>query len=414
MLIAALISLALTTAPTSDDFDAEAAWTEFEELVRETYAYSEKSGEEALDAQLARSKALALEAKDGKTFRRLIHQTALTFNDPHFIIGPFDNNDYSIIYTSSDLAISRAGRRYVVSDVRQNSAAFAAGIRPGWELRSVEGVAVTKASKLPYGDVIGQPTQRQLAYGATLAANGRRGQERRLTFNDNDGRRVKLELPSPSVLARNVANLSPVEHDRLGPRKNVGMIRLNNSLGNNDVISAFDAAISELNDTDGLIIDLRNTPSGGNTDVARSMIGHFIREPRPMQRHTMPVVERTTTVPREWVEYVIPRQPYYSKPVVVLHSRWTGSMGEGLVIGFDAAVGAHTIGSDMGDLLGGLWNFDLDHAPARIDMAGEALFHVDGTPREDYVAKQPLDAADTAPDGTDPALAAALKHLSER
>ena len=95
---------------------------------------------------------------------------------------------------------------------------------------------------------------------------------------------------------------------------------------------------------------------GGNTDVARSVIGHFLTEPQPYQVHEIPAVERATGVPRRFVEVALPRAPHYGGPVAVLGGRWTGSMGEGLVVGLDAAAGAVTVGSDMGDLLGALWN----------------------------------------------------------
>jgi carboxyl-terminal processing protease len=165
-----------------------------------------------------------------------------------------------------------------------------------------------------------------------------------------------------------------------------GYIKINNHLGNNDLITAFDEALKAQMKTEGLVLDLRNTPSGGNTEVARSIIGHFIDETRSYQIHEVPSLEREFTVPRRFIEQVKPRLPYYDKPVVVLGGHWTGSMGEGLVIGMDAAAGAYTITSDMGDLLGALRNFNMKKSTARVDFGSEALFHFDGTPREDYVA----------------------------
>lgn len=90
-----------------------------------------------------------------------------------------------------------------------------------------------------------------------------------------------------------------------------------------------------------VVIDLRNTPSGGNTDVARALIGHFITEARPYQRHRSPGIERKTTVPRMLVKYPMPRAPHYSGTLTVLGGAWTGSMGEVRVIGLHAAVSAH-------------------------------------------------------------------------
>jgi len=97
---------------------------------------------------------------------------------------------------------------------------------------------------------------------------------------------------------------------------------------------------------------------------------------------------------------------------VVLSGHWTGSMGEGLVIGLDAAADALTIGSNMADLLGALTNVTLEKSGARMDLGTETLFHVNGTPREDYIADIPLESADRDAQGADPAMESALAYLS--
>ena len=62
----------------------------------------------------------------------------------------------------------------------------------------------------------------------------------------------------------------------------------------------------------------------------------------------------------------------------------------------------------MGDLLGGLWNYDLSFVTARVDLGGEALFHVDGTPREDYQPDLYIENADNGGSEIDAALEAAF------
>lgn len=52
-----------------------------------------------------------------------------------------------------------------------------------------------------------------------------------------------------------------------------------------------------------------------------------------------------------FVKYPMPRAPHYSGTLIVLGGAWTGSQGEGRVIGLHAAVKAHTMASEMGDLL---------------------------------------------------------------
>jgi carboxyl-terminal processing protease len=76
------------------------------------------------------------------------------------------------------------------------------------------------------------------------------------------------------------------------------------------------------------------------------------------------------------------------------------------------ALGATVIASDMGDLLGAMSQFRFADERITHSIATERLFHVDGTPREDFVADQSLPSADTDAAGGDPALRTAIELLS--
>ncbi len=416
LLTASQVALAQDSSVEAADeapgFDAQTAWDEFEGLLRRAYAYIDRDDID-VDAQLERSKVLAVEAGDADTFRRIIHQTALTFMDPHLIVGPFTDDDYAIIMTAADMDMGFEGSRAIVRDVRRASPAFEAGIRPGDEVIAIDGVRVLEAARLPFGDVLPDPTAAQLDYGLTLAGNGKRVSDRIVEVRGADGVVRSVELISTLTYARSLSDRAPVALDFVGENKDVAVLRVLNSLGNNSTIDAFDEAIAKAEGARAVILDMRETPSGGNTEVGRSIIGHFVTEVRPYQMHRIPAIEREFSVPRQFVEYVYPRAPHFGGPVFVLHGRWTGSMGEGIVIGMDAATDAITIGSNMGDLLGGLWNRTLPTSGARVDFGGEALFHVDGTAREEYTAQIPTSPIDTAPDGTDPGIAAVLDALEK-
>lgn len=393
-------------------FDAEAGWGEFERLLRSHYAYLERLGEESVERQLERSRNVAASAKTPEELRRIMHRTALTFMDPHLIVGPFEAKDYAIIYSGADLRATYEDGRYEVSEVRRDSAASRAGVRPGWRILAIDGVDAGQAARLPFGRVLHEPTGPQLSYGITLAANGLRGQKQRsLSFAKPGGTTAEIEMPVPFTRALGSGSDKLVSLERVGDDGQFAHVLIHNSLGENETITAFDKIMRQIADADGVIIDLRDTPSGGNTDVARSIIGHFLTTPTPYQVHTIPAVKRELGVPRRFVELASPRLPHFAGPLVVLHGSWTGSMGEGLAIGLDAAAGAYTIGSDMGDLLGALWNFDLAISGARLDMGVERLFHPEGQPREDYVADLPAAYGDIDPDGRDPLLPIAIRHL---
>ena len=392
-----------TSRPT---FDRRAAWTEFESTVRFRYAYLGRAPGNA-DVLFDRAAEQAAAASSTAAFRRVLQAVGYAFRDPHFVVGPMSANDANVIPTSSDMVASWRDARAVVQDVRRGSAADVAGVRPGWVIVSIDGQDIRdRALDLLCGIVL-EPSQPVLEYAATVAINGRRAGTRTLVFR-RGGEEVILKLPSPREHAKSFLQGPLWNYKRIG---GIGVIRLRNSLGNNGLIQGFDEAIRAAHDTQGVVLDLRNTPSGGNTEVARSIIGHFIDQVRSYQVHQIPSFEREFGVPRSFVEQVHPREPRYDKPFVVLAGQWTGSMGEGIVIGLDAAANAVTVASDMGDLLGGIHGYDLPLAGLRLELGDEALFHVNGKPREDFVADVELVAADRDPNGEDPGLKAALTQL---
>lgn len=407
MLSACAAPAAGAPAAPAAPFDAAAAYDEFERTLREYYAYLARS-DFAVDDYLARVRAVAVTARDAAELRRLLHRSTVAFTDPHLLVGPLDDADPNVIWTSADLALTLHGERFVVADVRAGSAADLAGVRPGWQVRAVDGEPIEAHVAALFEDLLPAPLARQRVYAATLAVNGRRAGARTIGFVVGGEPRT-LELENPRELARRVAELPPLS---LEERDGAAIVRFNNSLGDQATIAAFDAAMNRYADRRALIIDLRNTPSGGNTDIARAIIGHFIVEPRPYQVHEIPAVERRTTVPRRFIELALPRAPRFAGRVAVLGGRWTGSMGEGLLIGLHAAAGARTFASDLGDLLGALHVLELPAARAVLELGAEALFHVDGTPRGDYVADVPLASADRDAGGGDPALRAALAWLA--
>jgi len=172
----------------------------------------------------------------------------------------------------------------------------------------------------------------------------------------NESRVLSLKLTDNKTIEFDLDKVKIKKDDGLlntTTKNGIGIIRLNNSLGNNGLISEFDKSLDQLENTKGLIIDLRNTVDGGNSYVARGILSRFITEQKPYQKHwTIEQYDGNTKVERSWVEYVSPRESQYKKPVVILVGRWTGSMGEGLAIGFEGMERAEIVGSEMERLAG--------------------------------------------------------------
>lgn len=402
-----------TTPPPT--FDAAALWANVRADFDLFYAYRDLRGFDA-DAYMDRVGTLVTSAPDRDEFRRRLHRATYAFTDPHLGYGPRDDADFNVIPSASDLQIGYASGRYRVLDVRAGSAALKAGVRSGWTLVSVEGQSLNEHVTSVFTDLVDVPSEAQRAYAATLAANGRRVGDRTMVFEKPDNSRETLTLVNPRVLGAEVMTRPAIETRRLDAEGglNIAVLRINNRLGDNDFITAFDTALATVTDADGIILDLRNTPSGGNAEVGRSIMGHFTNTLKPFQIHEKPSLEREFTVPRRFTEQVYPREPFNDpNKTIVLGGYWTGSMGEGIVIGMDA-IGVKTIASDMGDLLGGMSNFSFDNGAITLAIPTETLFHVDGTPREDFIANTALLSADSDEDGSDPAIRAALTHFQTR
>jgi carboxyl-terminal processing protease len=179
-------------------------------------------------------------------------------------------------------------------------------------------------------------------------------------------------------------------------------------------VSAFDQALLALRDAPGLLIDLRNTPSGGNTGVARGILGRFVDREMPYQKHVLPSEELETGVRRSWLELVSPRGTFvFRHPVAVLVGPWTGSMGEGLAIGFDGTGRGTVVGTPMAGLLGATVHVTLPSTGIGLNLPAERLYHVNGTPREAFRPQVLVDVTRAGPD-EDPVLEAALRVLAQQ
>jgi carboxyl-terminal processing protease len=234
---------------------------------------------------------------------------------------------------------------------------------------------MTEAVRAFWAELGLEPGGDRDGHAARVLATGRRDRPRDLTVS---GRRLTL----PNLYAAGPGDRPPVTVTRADDRL---IIRFNDSLGNSDTIAAFDAAMAQARPGQTVVLDLTDTASGGNTSVARGVMGWFVSEARPYQIHNLPSEERETGVPRQWVEQVLPRPgKRFEGPVVVHVGRWTGSMGEGLAIGMDA-LGARVEGDRMAGLLGAVHDLRLEHSGLMIKLPAERLYAVDGTPREAFV-----------------------------
>jgi C-terminal processing protease CtpA/Prc len=321
--------------------------------------------------------------------------------DHHASLGVNTQNSPRLVPSGTDLWAEFQDDRAVITDVLPGSPAARAGLCPQLEVRACNGLPVLTAIRPFLARTLRRPDPAARDYALRVLLAGNYAVPRTLTVWDGrEQRDVTLPLPASE------APLPALESRRIGA---TGYLRINNRLFDNDLIAQFDSALGGLMDARALILDMRFTPSGGNTTVARAILGSFIRRDEIYQRHELTAEERAFGVRRSWLEVVSPRRHTYAGPLVVLCGHWTGSVGEGITIGFDGMRRATVIGTPMAGLNGAIYSFTLPNSGIAFSIAAEKLFHRDGRPREEFRPRQQVAAA--CPSAGDVALEAALEFL---
>lgn len=349
-----------------------------EPLIASVYAYPERfGGARPLSDRL---RAEAEQVRDQPSLLRYAERALAALADYHAITGASFSDSYAVVPSYSDLWIERVDGAYRISSVRQGSPAAAAGVREGSLLTAVDGVPAEQAVQAFWADLGLPVTEDRAGFAARVLAAGRRDRPRRLSIRSASGEERTLELPNLYSTGR--PGRPPLTAAEEGGDL---VIRINDSLGDGATVAAFDSAMAAARPGQRVVIDLTDTPGGGNTVVARAMLGWFVDRPTFYQMHSLPAEERESGIPRQWVEQVLPRAgKRHRGPVRVLVGRWTGSMGEGLALGFDA-IGAEVVGGPMAGLLGAIYDHRLEHSGLVLKIPTERLSHVDGTPREAFL-----------------------------
>ncbi len=393
----------LLTAQTQDEFrqDFNAAWRE----TTATYAYFDTKATSWADVpKLYENDLQRVTTRD--EFVILLEHVLEELYDPHAQLTVNVATSFRLIPSGADLWAEWRNGEAVITDVRADSDAHRAGIKPNDVVMSI--------NNSPIADVVDARLGRSYSHSAAAARDwalravlAGRHNTRRLLQIRQDNTIQAVELAAHDQF--DGRNAVPLSHSEIAP--GIGYVRFNDSLGDNATIQAFDRTLGDLRNTRGLIVDLRNTSSGGNTAVAKGILGRFVGREQPYQKHVLPSEERDTGIRRSWLELVTPRGDFiYQRPVVVLVGHWTGSMGEGLAMGFDATGTGTVVGTAMAGLVGATFRIVLPHTGIGLNLPAERLYHINGTPREAFLPKILVDI--TRRDlGEDPIVEVALRDL---
>lgn len=279
-----------------------------------------------------------------------------------------------IIPSGSDMRVEKSGNKFYIKDLRKGFGSELSGLKIGMEIKLFNGNSIEEQLKKFLPKFTDNHNPRMYQYALDMLFAGTHDTKREITVIENGKKKTYFPVTygnRDELLFSEILN------------KNTACIKINNSLGNNNLIAEFDKTLDSLLQYKNLVIDLTETPGGGNTTVARAIMGRFITQLLPYQIHEFD--EKKYQTRRHWVEYVTPRKEIYKGNVYILVGRWTGSMGEGMAIGFNGMKRAKIIGTEMAGLIGAISNFQLTETEIGFQFPTERLYHVNGTAREKFL-----------------------------
>ena len=354
----------------------------FWQTIKDEYAYFDIKQTNWQQVKTHYTKALdTVQSKE--QFIDLLEKVLYEIYDHHAILNTNTSHSFRLVPSGTDIWAEYKNSKAIIIELRRGFGADVCGIRPGMEVIAVNDVPVENAIQIEMPTSIQNPNDDVKSFVLRLLLAGRHDIKRKLTLKY--GETVKDYFPDD--IGRSIEH---IQYDALiesSVVNNIGYIKINDCLYNNDLIGIFDSVMLKMSNTKGLIIDLRETPSGGNTAVARAIIGWFTSNEKFYQKHEYPAEQFETGIKRSWEEIVSPRKgKYYNKPLVILCDHWTGSVGEGIVIGFDALHRQNTliIGTEMARLNGAVYSFQMPATGIHFGFPAEKLFHINGSPREKF------------------------------
>ncbi len=285
------------------------------------------------------------------------------------------------IPTGADLKVSWINKQFVITELREGYNADLCGLKTGMTITQYNGMNIDDAVNKLLPRSVTVYDKEMYEYAGNLLLAGTHDKKRVLTTS----LKGIQQLFNPDSIPNKTEEDQKLLLESMIQPGNIGYIRINNSLGNTDLIQAFDLALDQMFSTKGLILDLRETPSGGTTTIARAIMGRFAEKEMTYQKHIYTAEEKETGIRRSTLEMVSPRQKLYRKPLVILVGYWTGSMGEGMAIGFDGMKRAKIVGTKMAGLLGEIYTFEMPGTRIPFSFPSVQLKHINGQPREDFM-----------------------------
>lgn len=383
---------------------------QFWEDVKNNYAYFDKKHTD-WDKVKTYYKEAAEAASSRDELISVLEHASEELYDNHFNLNVNLKTSTRLVPSGLDLWAEYKNGKAIITEIRPGFSVYKAGIKPGMIITGINNTGIDEAINKRIGKCISLKDDEVKSFVLRQLLAGDYVSGRILTLV-SEGKQfiVKPDFPDGNLTDKHQYS-SLLESNIF--EKDIGYIKFNNSLGNNDLISQFDSVLLQFKTTKALILDLRETPGGGNSTVARGIMSRFINRELPYQKHLIPAEEKEYGVRRSWLELVTPRGPFtYNNLVILLVNHWTGSMGEGIAIGFSGINRATIVGTKMAGLNGAVDGFSTKTNKIPYSFPTEQVYHINGTPREDYTPDILVDLLNPVYRNTpDPILEVAMEYI---
>ena len=381
LLLSPLFSRGQHTSMTTEQYrqDFNYFWT----TINDEYCYFDKKQTDWQKVKDIYSQVVDT-TKNRDSFVTLLEKALYEIYDHHAILNTNTDSSQRLVPSGTDTWAEYINGKPIITELQKGFGTEASGILAGMEVIAVNDIPVQAATERFLPKALEPVTNEAKSFVLRLVLAGNHIQPRKFTLRYKGA--IKDFFPDKTgLLLEHIQYAGKIESKLVG---STGYIKINDCLYDNDLVPVFDSVMESFKNTTSLILDLRETPGGGNTSVARAIIGWFIDKEHFYQEHEYYAEEKSSGIKRSWQEIVSPRKgKYYSKPLVILCNHWTGSIAEGIVIGFDALKRPRTtiIGTEMARLNGAVYSFEMPVSHIRFTFPAERLYHINGSPREQYI-----------------------------
>ena len=274
------------------------------------------------------------EATSTLEYFRTLQKMCAALHDGHTGLTP-PRELWPVVWASPDISTALVEDKVLITRVT-DEALERQGVKPGMEIVAIDGVPIRTYADNFIRPYVAASTQQGLdaqVYTYKLL-NGDESKPVSLTLSDEADHTSTVELPRTMSFTRS----DPVEFRMLDA--NVAYVNIT-SFSNDTVVTIFDSLFATIQQSNGLIIDLRKN-GGGNSSLGWRILGYLTDTTfgtMKSETRTYSSVRRYFNQKQKWdtISWTQPPngEKLFTGPVVVMASPFTGSAAEDFLVAFD-------------------------------------------------------------------------------